>query len=100
MRDYPYAEIIHCAIILLDTFRGASACEVAEIVQVQRRNGSAWVDWSIDICRRMPEDKRMKGQIIDYARGAGNETRVVKRFISCVPEQLWIDGERIAGKVY
>jgi len=91
--------IIYTALMVMDLECGAQCKGITERYQRQRSNKRTWLEWAINITKRLPDDRKARIQIIDYARGVGDETWRVKKFVDSIPDAVWEEGEKIANVI-
>ena len=92
-----HRDIIYTALSIMELECGAQCKGFIENYQRQRSNKRTWLEWAINITKRLPDDRRARIQIIDYARGVGDEVWSVRKFISSIPNEVWEDGQKIAN---
>lgn len=93
-----YREIVHAAFIIQELEQGGKGrgfCE--ETIQSQRRAGTDFIDFSIDLLKFIEE--KDKGRLYDYARGMLDGGWTVRQTIQRIPEEVWRIGAPIAAKL-
>ena len=95
MRDKQ--SIVYAAFCIMELECGASCKGITERFQRQRSNKHTWLDWAINITKRLPGGKKEVDSIFDWARGVIDENHTVKKFVDSIPEQVWVEGEHIAN---
>lgn len=88
--------ILYTAFLIMDLNCGARCnSSVGVEFQRQRSGRTEWLDWAINFTKRLPDNQKHRGQIFDYARGVGQETWHVRKYLNSIPEEAWEQGKII-----